>query len=391
MFLLPTSDIRVETEGSDVRFDFPPRPLGKLRWLGLLLVAFSVLFVWMPAQSLFRFLENLAAGKGEAGNWVFVAFLIPFVIVGLFPMLLGLLAIGGRCRIEWRAQRLLVTDYVGPIRWRRRMPQGSIRKFTVKHGGVKVNDKPVTSGPLVNLGALMIEFEHGKPRFLVLGYPHDWLQALAEDLSIRVGATAVFVGNPAVELVDASTNEPQSLDVHEQPAGSRVQVEERGAGVSLQVPPAGLWRGSKGLFFFALLWCGFMVFFTANTASSVFKPGRIQWAFAAFIVGFWAIGIGLVTAAVRLGRRSATLEVDASRLRVETRGLFGMRQREWIRGDLTAIRADASGMEVNDHPLIELQIHPRSGKKVGLLAGRNEEELRWIATRLRRALNLPAR
>ena len=63
----------------------------------------------------------------------------------------------------------------------------------------------------------------------------------------------------------------------------------------------------------------------------------------------------------------------------------------WSRGEIAAIRADASGMEVNDRPVIELQIHPVSGKKFGVLAGRNEEELRWMATELRRALNVPAR
>ena len=41
--------------------------------------------------------------------------------------------------------------------------------------------------------------------------------------------------------------------------------------------------------------------------------------------------------------------------------------------------------------MIELQIQPRTGKKTGLLAGRNEQELRWLATRLRQALQVPAR
>ena len=48
-------------------------------------------------------------------------------------------------------------------------------------------------------------------------------------------------------------------------------------------------------------------------------------------------------------------------------------------------------MEVNDRPVIELQIHPRQGKKAGLLGGRDEAELRWLATRLRQALQVPAR
>ena len=46
-------------------------------------------------------------------------------------------------------------------------------------------------------------------------------------------------------------------------------------------------------------------------------------------------------------------------------------------------------MKVNNQPVIELQIHPRGAKKVGILAGRDEAELRWIASTLRRASNLP--
>jgi hypothetical protein len=37
-----------------------------------------------------------------------------------------------------------------------------------------------------------------------------------------------------------------------------------------------------------------------------------------------------------------------------------------------------------------LQIYPRAGKKQGMLAGRDEEELKWLATRLRQALQVPA-
>jgi hypothetical protein len=48
-------------------------------------------------------------------------------------------------------------------------------------------------------------------------------------------------------------------------------------------------------------------------------------------------------------------------------------------------------MAVNNVPIIELQIHPRAGKTAGFFAGRDEPELRWLATELRRALAVPAR
>lgn len=53
---------------------------------------------------------------------------------------------------------------------------------------------------------------------------------------------------------------------------------------------------------------------------------------------------------------------------------------------MVAVRVDASGIEVNEEAVLELQIYSRSGKKVGLLAGRDVDELRWMAGRLRNGL-----
>ena len=51
------------------------------------------------------------------------------------------------------------------------------------------------------------------------------------------------------------------------------------------------------------------------------------------------------------------------------------------------IEVGPSGTEVNDVPINELQIHLISGKKRGLLSQRRDEELRWIAAELRKALH----
>ena len=268
------------------------------------------------------------------------------------------------------------------------MPRKPVRKLEVSAATAQSGK----SSPrhLERFSGLVVEFEDGSKKLLALGYPKDWLLALAHELRGYVGGGPVSAASVPVEVVEKSLREEDD-DVPEQPADSRVQVEERGAGVRLVVPPAGIWRGSKGLFFFALVWCGFMGFFTTLMGPSAFKGGGIEWGLLAFVAAFWAIGLGLLASAIHLGRRTATLEVDAGRLCVETRGLFGTKRREWTRGDVSAIRADASGMEVNEQPVIELQIHPRAGKKVGLLAGRKEEELRSMATRLRQALNVPVR
>ena len=48
-------------------------------------------------------------------------------------------------------------------------------------------------------------------------------------------------------------------------------------------------------------------------------------------------------------------------------------------------------MTVNDRPVPELQVHPRDGKKFGMLAGRDTAELEWLATVLCRSLRLVMR
>lgn len=391
MFLSATSDIRVESSGSDVSYSFPVRPLGKLRWIGLILVGFSVLFIWSPAKGVFEALARFSHTEQPGFEWIALFAQLFFVVVGSIPAFLGLLIAFGRSRVDWRNGRLSVLEHAGPIRWRRRLPKEPVRKFTVKFGGAKVNDKPITTGPLADLGALTAEYNQGKPRVVAIGYPRDSLQALAEDLSTRVGASASTLSRPAIEVVDAAENQPHFMDFTEQPPGSQVEIQRRASGIAIVIPPAGLRKGSKGLLAFAVFWCLFMVVFTSIVVASTLKKSDTPWFVWLFIMAFWGIGLGLLAAAINMGRRRATLSAEGDLLRVTQTGPFGTKVREWRRGEIAAIRADASGMEVNDAPIIELQIHPVVGKKAGYFAGRDEQELRWLATELRRALNVPAK
>jgi hypothetical protein len=98
----------------------------------------------------------------------------------------------------------------------------------------------------------------------------------------------------------------------------------------------------------------------------------------------------MLAGAINMGRRRAILLVENDRLKLAQVGLFGARKWDWQRESIAAIRADDSGMEVNNVPVIELQIHPVGGKKTGFFAGRDVQELRWMATELRTALKVPA-
>lgn len=383
-------EIRREFAGGEARFDLPVRPLGWGRLFGALLIGFGLLFVWSPAGELWHALETWLHGQSAGMGVFFGLFSLPFLVAGSIPLAVGLLILFGRSRAEWRDGQLRAAEMLGPLRWTRRLPRKPIRKLEVS----AATSKSGTGVPreMAQFSGLMAEFADGSRKLVVLGYPKDWLLPLAQELRPFIGSGQSAAAAVSVEVVEKSAEAENAANVPEQPAGSRVQVEDRGMGVRLVVPPAGIWRGSRGMFFFGLFWCGFMAVFTGI---SVFAGGKsadgVPGVFWVFIPAFWLIGLGLLASAMNMGRRTASFDATAGRLCVETRGLFGNKRHEWTRADLAAIRADASGMGVNERPVIELQVHPRGGKKVGLLAGRDEEELRWMATRLRQALAVPAR
>jgi hypothetical protein len=194
--------------------------------------------------------------------------------------------------------------------------------------------------------------------------------------------------------VDDRWSEPQGVDdvapLPSRPAGSPIEINRFDDGISITVPPAGLWRGSKGLFFFGLLWCGFMTVFTAvMLGAGAFSDIEANiWLVLLFVALFWLVGIGLLLGGINMGKRQAGLAVAGGTLMILQTGLFGKKQREWPLSDLSSIHVGPSGMEVNGVPVLQLQIHDADGKQVGLLAGRSDEELEWLAHELRTAAQL---
>lgn len=177
-----------------------------------------------------------------------------------------------------------------------------------------------------------------------------------------------------------------------QPGGSRIEIRRFDDGVSIEVPPAGLWRGSGGLFGFSLLCNGFLTLLTTAVLRSVFggnPQDQVSWTVVPFLAIFWSVGIGILLGSIQMGRRHAGLAVAGGTLMVLQTGLFGKKQREWPLADILAIRAGPTGMTVNHQPVLELQIYDTHGGKLGLLAGRAEEELRWLAHELRLAARAP--
>jgi hypothetical protein len=177
-------------------------------------------------------------------------------------------------------------------------------------------------------------------------------------------------------------------DRAEQPEGSRVQVEPYAEGVTLTVPPAGIWRGSKGLLVFGLIWTVLISAIGLIVMGFMQQSGHYHKGVLAGLAFFELVGLFMVAGAIQMGRRRAVLAVVGERLLLLQAGPFRRTRREWARDELTDVRTGHGSLSAGGEPVIELQVIARRGKKCGLLGGRDEEELRWLATVLRRSLAL---
>ena len=102
MELAAIPEIRVEAVEDEVTYWLPVRPLGILRWFGLVPVGFSVLWLSGVGHMLLGLVRQLSNGKPHGFEYFPVAFLLVFVAVGCFPAGIGILGMFGRCRVRWR-------------------------------------------------------------------------------------------------------------------------------------------------------------------------------------------------------------------------------------------------------------------------------------------------
>jgi hypothetical protein len=296
--------------------------------------------------------------------------------------------IAGRTRIAWSPEGLRSTEILGPLRWTRRMPREPVRRLAVS-GATSAATATTPRREFDGFAILAAEFADGSKKLLAIGYPKALLLQIAEQLRSYVGGGAGSMGGAPVEVVEETGDESERDEFLEQPADSNIRIEEHGTDLRLVVPPAGVVKGSSGLFGFAIIWSVII-----GLVSAAFVYGQwsgrddMPWYVWLILLGFWAVGGAFFVAALNMGRRTASITVARGQLVVETRSLFRGKRNEWAAGELVAVRVGGSGMEMNDEPVLELQIYSANGKKEGMLAGRDDEELRWMASRLRRALRL---
>jgi hypothetical protein len=351
-----------------VRYTLPRTRKALDRQMAVVILSSSALFLaaWLVgmAQQCWRCI----VGRAEDALLVLVVNAVA-VLVGLWLLRVGLLK-GPGCRrtVEIRGDFLRVVERVGPLTRVRARRLADIGRLEVRPG----SPTPGGSGPdrLVAVGA-------GLPLLLVDDLPPASVKELAAELARRC--------RPEAPLPVAVSSSAAAADApSEQPADSRASVRSDSNGLTIELPPLP-WRRAGGVLVFCTAWLFITVIHTwiGFTASWHREHGYV-----AFLSIFWAIGLAFTTLFVRVVSEHTRIRVEGDELIVTRFGPLGTRRRRWHRTEVAAIDLGPSSMphEKGKRSPPELKVTAVGGGKYGLLAGRDEAELRWIAGRLRKVL-----
>lgn len=388
-------EIRVENGRQGVRYLLPPRETGPLKFVAVFFIGFGCLFGGFALFWILGVLGLVFEGSRPAGSPLFALFGVPFLLVGLGIIGLGVFAWGGRSEVEIQGGELLARERGGPFRWTRRVPVKSIRQFTVSTDavGMRANGQPVASSPNTGAAALTADVGDGRPRLVVLGYPTAWVQALAARLNADIGAQTGTAPQPvSVTQVDSETDRNVIRgDRFDPPAKTSISISQMAGGLVVVIPPQGA-RASRGLLFFAMAWLAFvavvgcMFIVIPDTPRKRTKDRAIS---SLVLGGFALVGGGLLAISLHQMRRKASLRASRDELIILEQSLFGTKTFKRPAGVLAAIRIGNSGIAVNDVPVQELQVHTADGRRHGFFTNLTNDELHWLATHLRQATGTP--
>lgn len=375
------------------RFELPPRPARRGLGLGMIVMGVFItgfMCLWMggPLKGAMNTpppMRWFLAGFGLLG--------LPGLGAGLAMLSGGMAVARGRSRvvIEIGGGRLRVTERFGPFRWSWKRPVTAIRRFMFKTPPSNMKEAAPHLAASGLIGPLLCaDGAFKKPMWIAPLYPPDILRPLADALADAANIAAPTMEAPVIEVVDETEADGPEAEVP-RPAGAASTVQDFEGGFAIHVPPAGLRKGSKGLFFFSLLWlamCG-LIFSAPLWAQD--KGGSDPGPFLLFAVLFIGIGLAMLGGAIHMGRLRVMIAANAHTLGLRRISPFGTREVRMPRTEITAICVGPSGMTVNDRPVLELQFHlPAPKKKVGCLSQIDDGELRWLAFELRRRLHVPA-
>ncbi|HKD37820.1 MAG TPA: hypothetical protein VKB78_13505, partial [Pirellulales bacterium] len=129
----------------------------------------------------------------------------------------------------------------------------------------------------------------------------------------------------------------------ERPFDAWAIAERTRDNLKIHVPAQGMRGGLWGMLILAIVWNGFVAFWTASALGLLFGGNRagIHWQnaiFASFSTPFWLAGLGMMANILWMARGTRTVYLDASRLYTEKRCLIWRRRRTLDRSQVQFAR-----------------------------------------------------
>ena len=412
--------IKLERVPKGTRFVLPPRDLGaaaRLGWIGIVIGTVMTLFMfaWMygPISS---GIEDLQ--RGIKFGWIGIL----FGMTGLIGLFVAFKAFSGGISVLRNRSHteviigddeLICFERLGWVRFKTKTPFSKMEAIEISQAfldtdrqsgkasidfgltwlpddlmEINLNEesKPIASGYQIDVvrhfaGLLRHELQsRGMSEIAIVDRTIDTSSRLS-NVATEDGRSGLTASNSALSGATRK-NSPQL------PADSDLEETDLDGATVYRVPSRGLWKGSHGLFAFALLWNGFMAVFSSVMFAGLTFQNSEEWFMVLFVSLFWIIGIGLMVGAFYIAKQSAMVGVRDERLFIERKTIFGTKWIEFDSDQVISIEVGNSNVEVNDVPVKQLQIFPAEQDKVGLFSQLSNPELEWLAHQLRTELDL---
>ncbi len=269
----------------------------------------------------------------------------------------------------------------------------------------------------VHPACLMVVSDKGRRFPLVNLYDETMLAELARELNRQAGldlplerpSDRVTTTDTDVSHATAGGSEGNLTEWNESIAAAgagmrpsidtRISIEQREDGITVEVPPLGWRRAPKYLWLFTAVWLvicialgiGFVVSLFGQNAPGNAAPNvgvDVAWIAAAVWGGLLAIGIGLCLFGFSISSRRTTLATADDSLLVVEFGLWRKRSRQWQVHEIESIGIGKFDQSDEHHPAFQVDITLISGKRHSVLKGVRFDEAKWVAVALERALKL---
>lgn len=163
-------------------------------------------------------------------------------------------------------------------------------------------------------------------------------------------------------------------------------MDRDGNGVTLDLPAAGLWRGSFGLIIFgpALILVAVVSVGRIVTEEGGISPWLLVW----FVV-LGLIGVLMTLLAQFLGLRATRVECNPERLTLIGRHLFGGSRADLSREEIDRVIVGEAPFTARNHPVVRLEVWKKDGSRHVLMTARRPAEVAWVADVISEVIDSP--